>query len=106
MPAGAGQAGGVGAAAHNQIHRQPQRLERFKMEPPAGYLRLPRQVGQAFHHQQVQVRVGPGAAAGAGAEQHQLQGLAPLAIAARAQIGQGKRPGGGPVGAAAGSRRR
>ena len=71
MPAGAGEAGGVGAAAHDQVHRQLQRLERREVAPSAGQLRLALQVGGALHHQQVHVGIGPGAARGAGAEQHQ-----------------------------------
>lgn len=58
-------AGGVGAAAHDQVHRQPQRLERREVAPPAGQLRLALKMGRVLHHQQVHIGIGPGAARGA-----------------------------------------
>ncbi len=45
VPAGAGHTGGVGAAAHDQIHRQGQELQRLEVAPPAGHFRLAFQVG-------------------------------------------------------------
>ena len=69
MPAGAGQALGIGATAHDQIHRQGQGLQRLDMAPAAGHLGFGLQLEGALHHQQVEIGFGAGGARGAGAEQ-------------------------------------